>query len=76
MVVKSYEVNECPNVGNDDDNSVKSAKMQNTDQMKRIDRYMLHITNEMVSDKSENRKKIRSNNANSGTKEDSLRHTH
>lgn len=58
MVSKSYVVNECPNIADDDDECVKNVKMQNSEQMKRIDRYMLHITNEMVSDKkkSENKK--------------------
>lgn len=52
MVSKSYVVNECPNIADEDDElSVKNSKMQNSEQMKRIDRYMLHITNEMVSDK-------------------------
>lgn len=49
MVSKSYVVNECPKFLDDDDKCVKNVTMQNSDQMKRIDRYILHIGNEMVS---------------------------
>lgn len=55
MVSKSYMVNTSSKIDDDEEHCVKNAKMQNSDQMKRIDRYMLHIT-EMVSDKSENKK--------------------
>lgn len=54
MVSKSYEVNsECPQIIDDDEKCVKSAsKMQDADQMTRFDRYILHISNEMVSGRS------------------------
>lgn len=56
MVSKSYMVNKSTKFADDEEQCVKSASMQNSDQMKRIDRYMLQIT-EMVSDKSKNKKK-------------------
>lgn len=51
MVSKSYEVNsECPQIIDDDEKCVNSAnKMQDAEQMTRFDRYILHISNEMVS---------------------------
>jgi hypothetical protein len=55
MVSKSYMVNQSSEIADDEEQCVRRAKMQNSDQMKKIDRYMLHIT-EMVSDKSENKK--------------------
>lgn len=79
MVSKSYEVNECPKIADDDDECVKNVKMQNSEQMKRIDRYMLHITNEMVSDKIKKAKTkiIRSQNGERWHKGGfALRHSH
>jgi hypothetical protein len=55
MVSKSYVVNEISETPENEEQSVNRAKMQNSDQMKKVDRYILHIT-EMVSDKSENKK--------------------
>lgn len=55
MVSKTYMVNKSQKFADDEEQCVRSANMQNSDHMKRIDRYMLHIT-EMVSDKSENKK--------------------
>lgn len=53
MVSKVYVVNESPKkmISVEEDKSeVKNIKMQNTsDQMTKIDRYILHISNEMVS---------------------------
>lgn len=50
MVSKMYVVNECPIMINDAKNkSAEDNKMQNSDQMTKIDRYILHISNEMVS---------------------------
>lgn len=50
MVSKSYVVNECPTLADDDHKSVKNAQLAaDSDQMSKIDRYILHISNEMVS---------------------------
>ena len=51
MVSKVYVVNECPKMIIDEkDKSVENNnKMQNNDQMTKVDRYILHISNEMVS---------------------------
>lgn len=50
MVSKMYVVNECPIMINDAKNkSAEDNKLQNSDQMTKIDRYILHISNEMVS---------------------------
>jgi hypothetical protein len=62
MVSKSYVVNECPQLADDDDECVKNTNMQSTEQQMKgtkIDRYMLHITNEIVSDKEKKRKEKR-----------------
>lgn len=56
MVSESYMVNQSSIIADDQEQCVSNAKMQKSGQMKRIDRYMLQITNEMVSDKSENKK--------------------
>lgn len=55
MVSKSYVVNECPRIIDDNDNSVSDARMHASDQMTKIDRYILHISNEMVSSPETNR---------------------
>lgn len=61
MVSKSYVVNsECPRIIDDDEKCVRNAdKMQDADRMTRIDRYILHISNEMVSAGEKCGKRIR-----------------
>jgi hypothetical protein len=50
MVSRSYEVNECPTISDDNQKGVKNAKVSTaSDHMNKIDRYILHISNEMVS---------------------------
>jgi hypothetical protein len=51
MVSKSYVVNECPTLTDDDHKSVQNEKLETSSkqQMSKIDRYILHISNEMVS---------------------------
>lgn len=44
MVSKSYAVNDKVIA-----ESENNAKMENSDQLNKFDRYMLHISNEMVS---------------------------
>lgn len=51
MVSKSYAVNECSNVIDDDDKSLT--------RMTKIDRYILQISNEMVSEKNAKRRRTR-----------------
>lgn len=56
MVSKVYVVNQCPSVIDEDEKSLKNETIVQDQknvgehtQMKRIDRYILHISNEMVS---------------------------
>lgn len=49
MVSKSYSVSsECPRIADKSEECEDNAKA-NSDQMKTIDRYILHISSEMVS---------------------------
>lgn len=49
MVSKVYVVNQCPAMTDEDDKSEGNAKVQSSDSMKAIDKYILQIGNEMVS---------------------------
>lgn len=50
MVSKSYIVNDCTsNIIDDGDKCEKNEPIKNSEHMTRIDRYILHFSNEMVS---------------------------
>lgn len=48
MVSKSYSVSECPRTADKSEECADNAKA-NSDQIKTIDRFILHISSEMVS---------------------------